>query len=130
THLAKHDVSPIKGKTTLHDLFKRPETNAWNMKEMFPDILEQDLDIYEQIDTEIKYEGYIAKASREAQKLRKDESILIPEDIDYGHITNLALEARSKLAKIRPVSIAQASRISGVNPSDSQALLFYLRTRK
>ncbi len=128
--LAKYGLIPIKGKMTIRDLFKRPDTDENIVKEMYPDILVYDKEIYEQINIEVKYEGYIAKALREAEKLKKDEGFLLPEDIDYGKIGNLALEARSKLTKIRPVSIAQASRISGVNPADIQALLFHLKTRK
>ena len=75
----------------------------------------------------IKYEGYIKKSEEEAQKLQDYEKITLKENIDYNKIPNLALEAREKLNKIKPTSIGQAMRISGVNPSDISVLMIYLR---
>ena len=84
-------------------------------------------EVKEQVEIETKYEGYIKKAYTEAAKLRKLESKKIPEDIDYNSIKNLASEAKQKLNKVRPISIAQATRISGVNPSDIAVLAVYLK---
>ncbi len=123
-------IPRLKSKTTLHDLFKRSEIDAEMMKKLFPDEFSLDREIYEQIEIEIKYEGYIAKAIKETIRFQKDEAIVIPEAIDYDAVANLALEARGKLKKIRPVTIAQASRISGVNPADIQMLLIHLKARK
>jgi tRNA uridine 5-carboxymethylaminomethyl modification enzyme len=81
----------------------------------------------EQVEINSKYEGYIIKAVNQAEKLQKEHSIKIPKDIDYHHVNNLALEARDKLDRIRPLTISQASRISGVNPADIQMLLIHLR---
>ena len=75
----------------------------------------------------VKYEGYISKVQREAEKMLKSEEKQIPEDIDYDKVANLASEARQKLKKIRPTSIGQALRISGVNPADISILMIYLR---
>ena len=79
------------------------------------------------MEIQIKYEGYISKVEREATKMLKNEEKQIPEDIDYSKIRNLASEARQKLESIRPTSIGQAMRISGVNPSDISILMVYLR---
>lgn len=109
---------------------KRPEIkyqdiiNMLNLENPLP------LELREQIDIEIKYQGYIDKAYKEADRVLKLESRKIPEDIDYDNIPNLASEAREKLKKIRPLTVAQANRISGVNPSDISILLVYLESRK
>ena len=91
--------------------------------------VEYDLDIVKQVEIEIKYEGYIEKARKEADRMLKMDNIKLPDDLDYLHLDNLALEARSKLDKIRPSSLGQASRISGINPSDIQVLAIYLKQR-
>ncbi len=128
--LLANKLTPIKSKTSLHDLYKRSEIDTSIMMTLFPEVMTMPRDVYEQIEIEIKYEGYIAKAIREAVKFQKEEAILIPEDLDYSKVPNLATEARSKLLKVKPVTISQASRISGVNPSDIQMLLIYMKTRK
>ena len=83
--------------------------------------------VKEQVEISIKYEGYIAKTYKEVEKMLKLESKEIPEDIDYEKVINLASEARQKLEKVRPKTIAQAMRISGVNPADISILSIYLR---
>jgi tRNA uridine 5-carboxymethylaminomethyl modification enzyme len=85
--------------------------------------------VEEQIEIKIKYSGYIEKAIKEANKLKKEENIKIPKGINYDEINNLALEARSKLGQVRPLTISQATRISGVNPTDIQMLLIHLKKR-
>ena len=84
-------------------------------------------EVLEQVTIMDKYEGYIAKANREAEKMLDLEKIKIPEDIDYNIVPNLASEGRQKLAQVRPTTIAQASRISGVNPADISILMVYLK---
>ena len=84
-------------------------------------------EVIEQVEITIKYEGYITKVQREADKMLKNEEKQIPEDIDYNKVANLASEARQKLNNVRPTSIGQALRISGVNPSDISILMVYLR---
>ena len=91
---------------------------------------EYDPEIARQVEIEIKYEGYILKARKEADRMRKMDNISLPEDIDYLNVDNLALEARQKLDEIRPASLGQASRISGINPSDIQVLAIYLKQRQ
>ena len=114
---------------TAANLMKRPEIsyidiiNMVNLENPLP------LELQEQIDIEIKYQGYIDKAYKDANKVLKLETRKIPDDIDYYAIPNLASEAREKLNKIRPMTVAQANRISGVNPSDISILLIYLESR-
>ena len=86
-----------------------------------------DKNILEQVEINIKYEGYIMKASREAEKMIRLEQKKIPENIDYNDIKNIASEARQKLQEVRPTSIGQALRISGVNPADISILMIYLK---
>lgn len=115
----------LKDGTTLFDLVKRPEVNAKFVLANFN--LSYDLEIVSQAEIQIKYEGYIKKAFKEADKLISQEERYIPKDIDYDKISNLALEAKEKLKAIRPLTIGQASRISGVNPADIAVLTVYIK---
>ncbi|WP_041087415.1 tRNA uridine-5-carboxymethylaminomethyl(34) synthesis enzyme MnmG [Jeotgalibacillus soli] len=108
------------------DLLRRPEITYNHIKELAPSGLELSLDVEEQVEIHIKYEGYIEKSLQQVGKLKKMENKKIPDGIDYHAITGLASEARQKLNQVRPLSIAQASRISGVNPSDISILLVYI----
>lgn len=83
-------------------------------------------EVLEQVEIEIKYEGYISKSLLQAQRMHNYERKIIPEDIDYDLVDNIAIEAKEKLKKIRPVTIGQASRISGVNPADISVLVVYI----
>jgi glucose-inhibited division protein A len=109
----------------LYDLMKRPEIGIEEIKH-FIDI-DYDIEIYDQVEINIKYEGYIKKAIREASKMLEYDNIKIRDDIDYEMIPNLALEARQKLKLVKPISVGQASRISGVNPADITMLMMYLK---
>ena len=115
--------TPLKDGISLYDLLRRPEITLSKMNYTF----DYDDEIIEQVELNIKYEGYINKAQKEALKLINLENKKIPEDIDYNKITNLASEARQKLNEIRPTSIGQAIRISGVNPADISILSIYLK---
>jgi tRNA uridine 5-carboxymethylaminomethyl modification enzyme len=88
--------------------------------------VEIDADVAEQVEIQIKYEGYIEKSLQQVEKLKKMENKKIPENIDYDAINGLATEARQKLKEVTPLSVAQASRIAGVNPADVSILLVYL----
>ena len=90
-------------------------------------ILNYDKDVLEQVEINTRYEGYIKKANKDAEKMLNLENKLIPENINYDDIPNIASEARQKLSEIRPTSLGQASRISGVNPADISILMVYLR---
>lgn len=113
---------------TLYELLKRPEITFTNIKH-FIDINYSD-EVVEQVEIMDKYEGYIVKANREAEKMLDLEKLKIPEDINYDNVHNLASEARQKLTQVRPTTIAQASRISGVNPADISILIVYLKKEK
>ena len=109
------------------ELVKRPGVEASKILSYMNE--EADERIAKQAEIEIKYEGYIAKARKEADRMRKLDKIALPPDIDYLHLDNLALEARAKLDQVRPYTLGQASRISGINPSDLQVLAIYLKQR-
>lgn len=113
---------------TLYELLKRPEITFDNIRH-FIDINYSN-EVVEQVEIMDKYEGYIVKANREAEKMLDLEKLKIPEDINYDNVHNLASEARQKLTQVRPTTIAQASRISGVNPADISILMVYLKKEK
>ncbi|SUL38177.1 tRNA uridine 5-carboxymethylaminomethyl modification enzyme GidA [Staphylococcus aureus] len=87
-------------------------------------------DVEEQVEIQTKYEGYINKSLQQVEKVKRMEEKKIPEDLDYSKIDSLATEAREKLSEVKPLNIAQASRISGVNPADISILLIYLEQGK
>ncbi len=117
----------LKDGITLYDLLKRNEITINTLKENNLFTSSYSKEVENQVEIQIKYEGYIAKTQREAEKMLKNEEKQIPENIDYSKVTNLASEARQKLDKVRPTSIGQALRISGVNPADISILMVYLR---
>ena len=110
---------------SLYNLLKRPEINIAFLENFFE--IPFDSQTKEELEIQIKYEGYIKKTYKEVEKMKKLEEKIIPKDIDYAKVKNLASEARQKLAKIRPLSVGQAARISGVNPSDIAILSVYLK---
>jgi tRNA uridine 5-carboxymethylaminomethyl modification enzyme len=110
---------------SLEQLLKRPEITIDFLNKIAEIPYEED--IQKQIEIEYKYEGYIKKQIAEAEKLIKLEKKQIPDDIDYDKIKNIASEARQKLKEVRPKTIAQAIRISGVNPADISILSVYLK---
>lgn len=113
---------------SLYNLLKRPEINMEHIKKFTT--LDYTSEVIEQVEIMIRYEGYITKANKEAEKMLSLENIKIPENINYDDIHNLAHEARQKLMDIRPTSIGQASRISGVNPADIAILSVYLKKQE
>ena len=116
--------TPIKDGITLYDLLKRPEIKISDLKKY---LNEYSKDVLEQVEINIKYEGYIKKAENEAKKMVDLDSKKIPDNIDYDDIHNLASEAKQKLKAIKPTSIGQAMRISGVNPVDISLLMIYIK---
>ena len=117
--------TPLKDGISLYDFLKRPEVTLENIKHFIE--LNYTKEELEQVEINAKYEGYIKKANKEAEKMLSLEEKKIPEDINYDNIPNLASEARQKLSEVRPTTIGQASRISGVNPADISILMVYLR---
>ena len=122
------NTTPLKEGLSLYEFLKRPEIKIENLTH-FIDIPYSN-EVKEQIEINAKYEGYIKKANREAEKMLNLEQKQIPENINYENIPNLASEARQKLQEIMPRTIGQASRISGVNPADISILMVYLRRMK
>ena len=122
-------ISEISIKESLYTLIKRPDYDY--KKALYVAGLECELDdlLINRINIDIKYEGYIKKALRDAEELKRVDSIKIPSDINYDDVKNLASEAKEKLKTVNPTSIGQANRISGVNPADVAILLAYLRGR-
>ncbi|XJZ27327.1 tRNA uridine-5-carboxymethylaminomethyl(34) synthesis enzyme MnmG [Bacillota bacterium Lsc_1132] len=118
--------SELKDGIRASDLLKRPEMTYDHIESLAPSELPLTEEVKEQVEIQIKYEGYIEKSLQQVDRLKKMENKKIPEDIDYDAITGIATEAKQKLKKIKPLSIAQASRISGVNPADISILLVYL----
>ncbi len=114
---------------SIYDLLKRPEIDFKYLSDNFSYVSGYDKEVEEQVEIYLKYEGYIKKAQKEAEKMLEYETIIIPEEIDYELVQNLANEAKQKLSEIRPVSVGQALRISGVNPADITMLMLYLKRR-
>ena len=126
--LKKLGTPELKDGISLYDLLKRPEIKINDLKEFID--LDYNYEVLEQVEINTKYEGYIKKALKEAERMLNLENKTIPEDIDYSRIPNIASEAREKLEKIRPTSLGQASRISGVNPADISIIMVYLKRRE
>ncbi|MEK5161298.1 tRNA uridine-5-carboxymethylaminomethyl(34) synthesis enzyme MnmG [Paenibacillus sp. FSL R5-0527] len=118
--------APIQDGSNLLTILRRPEVTYAHIGSLSPSDLDLDEEMQEQVEIQIKYAGYIEKQLLHVDKLQKMEKKKIPENINYEDVQGLATEARQKLAKIRPISIGQASRISGVTPADISILLVYL----
>ena len=125
-YLDRKGEPQLKDGILVYDFLRRPYVKYEDIIPFAP--LENELpkDVKEQVEIHIQYEGYINKAIRKAEKIKRMENKRIPEGIDYSVINGIATEAREKLAKIQPETIAQASRISGVNPSDISILMVYV----
>lgn len=124
--LKSYNSAPLATATTLADLIKRPELNYEMLKSIDPDRKHLPDDVIKQVNINIKYEGYILRQLRQVEQHKKMENKKLPEDLDYNKISGLRIEARQKLEAFRPVSIGQASRISGVSPADISVLMVYL----
>ena len=127
-YLESINSSSLKDGISLYNLLKRPEISMKDIKKFID--LDYNEDVLEQVEINIRYEGYIKKANKDAEKMLSLEEKKIPSNINYENIPNIASEARQKLSEIRPVSIGQASRISGVNPADISILMVYLKRNK
>ncbi len=124
--LVSRETSPLTTGARLDDLIRRPQLKYADLAPFDPTRPELPADVVEKVEVEIKYEGYLKRQQAQINELRRLERKKIPSDIDYNAITGLREEAREKLAKIRPMSIGQATGISGVNPADVTVLLIYL----
>lgn len=128
--LVSRETSEITTGVRLIDLLKRPQLGYEELKTVDTDRPDLDPNIFEQVEIEIKYEGYIQKQLKQVEQMRKLETKLLPKDFDYREIKGLRLEAQEKLDKIKPLNIGQASRISGVSPADISVLLIWLAQNK
>lgn len=124
-YLKKISSSPIQGKTKAIELLKRPEVKITDIEHLLN--RKFDTQAKEQLEIKIKYKGYIEKTEKEVEKMLNLEKKKIPESINYNNVKNIATEAKQKLESVRPLTIGQASRISGVNPADITMLLVYLK---
>ncbi len=122
----KNNTTELKKSCSLAELIRRPELSYELISEIDKDRKELDSDVIEQVNINIKYDGYIKRQMSQVEQYKKMENKKIPEDIDYEKVGSLRLEAKQKLTAIRPQSIGQASRISGVSPADISVLLVYL----
>jgi len=127
-YLESINSAKLMDSITLFDLLKRPEIEYKNIEKFIDKKF--DKEVIEQVEIYIKYEGYIVKEEKEVEKMLDYEKIKIPENLDYNNVTNMAKEAIQKLNEIKPITIAQALRVSGVNPSDITMLLLYLKRNK
>ena len=128
--MEKNNTSKITNGVKLADLLKRSELSYEKLAEIDENRPLLDDEVAEEVEIQVKYEGYIKLQEEQVEKFKKLEQKLLPENIDYKNIKGLRLEARQKLDKIKPSSIGQASRISGVSPADISVLLIYLEQIK
>ena len=128
--LQSADSAPLTTSATLAELIRRPELDYRILAPLDPDRPLLPADVQEEVNIEIKYEGYIQRQSKQVAQFRKTEHMKIPPELDYDLVPSLRNEARQKLKEIRPSSIGQASRIMGVNPADVSVLMIYLKSNK
>lgn len=125
--LVSRETSPLETGCRLIDLIKRPQLDYESLADFDKDRPDLPKDVFEQVEIEIKYEGYIRRQLAQAQEMRRLEEKKLDENTDYTTITGLRMEAQEKLNKVKPKSIGQASRISGVSPADISVLMIYLK---
>ena len=124
--LAERDSAPVANSARLADLLRRPQVCYEDLAPFDPDRPELPKGIADEVQIQLKYAGYLERQKKQVEEFKKEESRLLPPDLDYEAIAGLRLEARQKLSQIRPVSIGQAGRISGVSPADIAVLLIWL----
>ena len=124
--LAARDTAPVANSARLADLLRRPQISYADIAPFDADRPDLPESITEEVEIQIKYAGYLERQLRQVEEFKKEESRLLPADMDYSTIAGLRLEAREKLSEIRPLSIGQAGRISGVSPADIAVLLIWL----
>jgi len=121
--------SPLTREYSLADLIRRPELSYTDVASLRGSPV-NDTDVAEQVEVEFKYAGYIERQRGEIEQMRKQENTALPDDLDYDHVGGLSNELKSKLQAVKPVSIAQASRIQGMTPAAISLLLVYLKKRQ
>ena len=128
--LIKFGESETDISLSIRNLIKRSNINLQMVSEYFNILKEYSLDVIKQVNTQIKYEGYIKKQLEQIEKFKEQEDIILPQNFDYGEIKGLRIEAVQKLNEIKPLNIGQASRISGISPADINVLIVYLKANK
>lgn len=126
--LERHESAPLKTACSMAELICRPEMNYTIMAEIDPERNYLSEDVIEQVEINIKYDGYIKRQIKQVEQFKKIEHKKIPDQIDYDLVPSLCIEARQKLKALKPISVGQASRISGVSPADISVLLIYLES--
>ncbi len=127
--LVSRETSEVNTGIKLSELLKRPQINYYDLNEIDIERPNLSYEVIEQVEIDLKYEGYIKKQLSQVELMRKLEKKVLSKTIDYNSIVGLRLEAREKLNKIKPLNIGQASRISGVNPADISVLLIWLEQK-
>ena len=128
--LERKGTAPVANSARLADLLRRPQVSYADIAPFDPERPELSPAVTDEVEIQIKYAGYLTRQEKQVEEFKKEEARLLPDDLDYAAIPGLRLEAREKLAAIRPVSIGQAGRISGVSPADIAVLLIYLEQAK
>lgn len=119
-------ATELREPTKAIELLKRPEINYQLIEKLTPPPIDLNFDVKEQVEIQVKYRGYIDKSNQQVERMKKMENKWIPDNIDYDAVSGIATEAKEKFKKVRPLSVGQASRISGVNPADVSILLVYI----
>ena len=125
--LAKRESAPVTNSARLADLLRRPQVTYEDIAPFDPNRPALSLAVTQEVEIQVKYAGYLARQEKQIEVFRKEEETRLPEDMDYAAIPGLRIEAREKLMEIRPISIGQAGRISGVSPADIAVLLIWLK---
>ena len=128
--LAKYDSTPVASSARLADLLRRPQVTYADIAPFDPTRPDLPADVTQEVEIQVKYAGYLARQEKQVAQFKAEESKSLPADLDYESIVGLRLEARQKLKEIRPLSIGQAGRISGVSPADIAVLLIWLEQQK
>jgi tRNA uridine 5-carboxymethylaminomethyl modification enzyme len=128
--LAARDTAPVTNSARLADLLRRPQVSYADIAPFDPDRPQLPETVTQEVEIQIKYAGYLQRQLQQVEDFKREESRLLPENMDYHAIAGLRLEAREKLDAVRPMSVGQAGRISGVSPSDIAVLLIWLEQNK
>ena len=128
--LEERDSAPVTNSARLADLLRRPQVTYEDIAPFDPERPALPVAVTEEVEIQVKYAGYLQRQLKQVEEFKREENRLLPDDMDYEKVTGLRLEARQKLSEIRPVSIGQAGRISGVSPADIAVLLIYLEQRQ
>ena len=128
--LAKRESTPVENSVRLADLLRRPQVTYEDIAPFDATRPELPAAVTQEVEIQVKYAGYLARQEKQVAEFKKEESRLLPQDLDYSAIAGLRLEAREKLSEIRPMSIGQAGRVSGVSPADIAVLLIWLEQNK